>query len=44
LLFDVVDDVRKATDQTVAVESLDDLYGLADCLLATAARWDQSKS
>ncbi len=42
-LFDVVDDAGKAIEQKVTIDALDDLYGLADRLAATATRYIQSK-
>lgn len=38
-LFDIVDDNGKAREEKVAIESLDDIYGLADRLIATAQRY-----
>jgi len=38
-LFDTVDDNGKAREEKVAIESLDDIYGLADRLIATAQRY-----
>ncbi|MBK6770308.1 MAG: type I restriction enzyme HsdR N-terminal domain-containing protein [Ardenticatenales bacterium] len=39
-LFDVTDETGKAQEQKVAIDMLDDIYGLADRLLATAKRYE----
>ncbi len=38
-LFDVLDESGKAREEKVAIETLDDIYGLADRLIATASRY-----